>query len=217
MTHCYLHLLIINREVSMWPWREKLPIWTSSAHHRDLTYTAIKHGERGPAGIHVGWKIQIDSYILNWFLWLVKSCRERLWYSITLLDTSPASSERHCDGLFVAIRRSQKGESRKNPRQGSQVQSVYRAFSTGLRRAKKWKLTCSFIKKSQSREPTVATPTKSYTLNTLLVFVHGFRCCIAWGSQLCSVSIFVYFWMFSSSERLFLSERLFFGTPKVCS
>jgi hypothetical protein len=217
MTHCYLHLLIINREVSMWSWREKLPNLKRSGHHRDPKYTAIKHGERGAAGMDVCWKIKIFFFNLNWLLWLVKLCRERLWYSITLLETSPSSSERHCDGLFVAIRRSQKGEDRRKPRQGSGVQSVYRAFSTGLRRAKDWKLTRSFIKKSKSREPTVATPTKSYTLNTLLVIVHGFRCCIAWKPQLCSVSIFIYFWMFSSSERLFLSERLFFGTPKVCS
>jgi hypothetical protein len=37
MTHCYLSSPFINREVSMWSWREKLPIWTSNEHHRDLT------------------------------------------------------------------------------------------------------------------------------------------------------------------------------------
>ena len=42
MTHCYLHLLIINREVPMWSWQEKLPNLKRSAHHCDPTYTVIR-------------------------------------------------------------------------------------------------------------------------------------------------------------------------------
>ena len=41
-------------------------------------YTVINHGERGPAGTDVWWKIEILFLILNWLLWLVKSYSERL-------------------------------------------------------------------------------------------------------------------------------------------